>query len=100
MISRKKSFGSISVGEIHHILCDGEVLTVEVISFGNLKRSSRGLVEKPLVSVRKLGENHNRCYDYRDIRWLDRIPEDFPFWNSDEWLSYTRKKSCGDQINY
>jgi hypothetical protein len=95
MISRKKTFGRISVGEIHRILYDGEIHTVEVIAFANLKCSSRGLVEKPLVSVRVLGENCNNCYSYWKVRWLDIIPADSPFWNGEEWQSYQRKMSCG-----
>jgi hypothetical protein len=94
MISRKKTFGGISVGEIHRILCNGEILKVEIIAFADIKPSSRGIVEKPLMSVRVLGEHHNRCYNFRQVQWLDIIPKDSPFWNGEEWQSYQRKMSC------
>jgi hypothetical protein len=98
MISRKKTFAGISVGEIHRILCRGEYLKVEVMSFGNLKTSSRGLVEKPLVLIRQLGENHHMCYNPRDLYWLDLIPRDSTFWSSEEWLSNKHKVPCDEHF--
>jgi hypothetical protein len=87
MISRKKSFGCIRVGEIHRILYEGEFYKVEIIAFANLKCSPDGMIKNPLVTARPLGENHTKCYNYRRVRWLDVIVKDSPFWTSPEWLS-------------
>jgi hypothetical protein len=76
MRSRKKVFAGIRVGEIHRIQCHDEIHTVEVIEFGNLKRSSDGRVERPLVSVRPIGETSYKHYYFREIIWLDVIARD------------------------
>jgi hypothetical protein len=100
MISRKKRFGNISVGEIHRILYEGEFYKVEIIAFGNLKCSSNGLVENPLLIARQLGDNHDKCFNYRRVRWLDFILKDQPFCTSEEWLSNNHNITFDEYIEH